>query len=84
MFMHIGGTAQEEVLATEVGKVFSKTKETSGGKTDPPVADIDFGLSGALGVAVASAVGTFILVTLAAAAYVRFSSSIPTARALTM
>jgi hypothetical protein len=41
MFMHIGGMGDEEQLATAVGKVFSKIKETSGGKGETPTADID-------------------------------------------
>ncbi|MFZ2403958.1 MAG: DUF1259 domain-containing protein [Methylobacter sp.] len=32
MFMHIGGSGDAESLATSVGKVFAKIKETSGGK----------------------------------------------------
>jgi hypothetical protein len=41
MFMHIGGMGDEEKLATAVGKVFAKIKETSGGKGEMPKADID-------------------------------------------
>src|SRR5262247_3116753 len=41
MFMHIGGMGKEEMLATAVGKVFGKIKETSGGKGDAPTAEID-------------------------------------------
>jgi hypothetical protein len=41
MFMHIGGTGPLEPLATAVGKVFAKIKETSGGKGEVPKADID-------------------------------------------
>ncbi len=41
MFMHIGGMGPEEQLATAVGKVFAKLKETSGGKGQVPKADID-------------------------------------------
>jgi hypothetical protein len=41
MFMHIGGMGQTEKLASAVGKVFAKIKETSGGKGDKPEADID-------------------------------------------
>jgi len=41
MFMHIGGMGSEATLATAVGKVFAKIKETSGGKGVVPVADID-------------------------------------------
>lgn len=41
MFMHIGGMGDEERLASAVGKVFGKIKETSGGKGDKPTADID-------------------------------------------
>src|SRR5438067_2463992 len=41
MFMHIGGMGEQEKLATAVGKVFAKIKETSGGKGEMPKADID-------------------------------------------
>src|SRR5262245_31719537 len=41
MFMHIGGMGAEEKLATAVGKVFAKIKETSGGKGEVPHADLD-------------------------------------------
>ena len=41
MFMHIGGMGDEAALASAVGKVFAKIKETSGGKGDTPKADID-------------------------------------------
>jgi hypothetical protein len=45
MFMHIGGMGDEEKLATAVGAVFAKiretTRETSGGKGEVPKADID-------------------------------------------
>ena len=41
MFMHIGGMGAEEKLATAVGKVFAKIKETAGGKGEVPRADID-------------------------------------------
>ena len=41
MFMHIGGMGQTEKLAAAVGKVFTKIKETSGGKGEKPEADID-------------------------------------------
>src|SRR5437763_13847994 len=41
MFMHIGGMGDEENLASAVGKVFAKIKETSGGKGEKAVADID-------------------------------------------
>ena len=40
MFMHIGGMRPEQDLATSVGHVFAKIKETSG-KTDRPDAQID-------------------------------------------
>jgi hypothetical protein len=43
MFMHIGGMGDEEKLASAVGKVFAKIKETSGGKGEIPKADIDPG-----------------------------------------
>jgi hypothetical protein len=41
MFMHIGGMGDEAQLATAVGKVFAKIKETSGGHGLVPRADID-------------------------------------------
>jgi hypothetical protein len=41
MFMHIGGMGDEAKLATGVGAVFAKIKETSGGKGEIPKADID-------------------------------------------
>jgi hypothetical protein len=41
MFMHIGGMGDEENLASAVGKVFAKIKETSGGKGQIPNADLD-------------------------------------------
>jgi hypothetical protein len=41
MFMHIGGMGDASVLATAVGKVFAKIKETSGGKGEVPNASID-------------------------------------------
>jgi hypothetical protein len=40
MFMHIGGMGPEQELATSVGRVFAKIKETAG-KTGPPEAQID-------------------------------------------
>jgi hypothetical protein len=36
MFMHIGGMGDEATLASGVGKVFAKIKETSGGKGEVP------------------------------------------------
>jgi hypothetical protein len=41
MFMHIGGMGPEQDLATAVGKVFAKIKETGGGKDEKPDAQID-------------------------------------------
>ncbi|MGE5608416.1 MAG: DUF1259 domain-containing protein [Bacillota bacterium] len=41
MFMHIGGMGDEATLASAVGKVFAKIKETSGGKGEVPVAALD-------------------------------------------
>jgi hypothetical protein len=41
MFMHIGGMGDEQKLASGVGAVFAKIKETSGGKGESPKADID-------------------------------------------
>jgi Domain of Unknown Function (DUF1259) len=40
MFMHIGGMGPEQTLATAVGRVFAKIKETSG-KTNRPDTQID-------------------------------------------
>jgi hypothetical protein len=41
MFMHIGGMGDEAALATGVGKVFARLKETSGGKGEVLHADVD-------------------------------------------
>ena len=41
MFMHIGGMGDEAALATAVGKVFARIKDTSGGKGETPKADVD-------------------------------------------
>jgi hypothetical protein len=41
MFMHVGGMGDEEKLATGVGAVFAKIRETAGGKGDVIKADID-------------------------------------------
>src|SRR6266478_4562241 len=41
MFMHIGGMGPEQDLATSVGHVFAKIKETSSGKGERPDAQID-------------------------------------------
>jgi hypothetical protein len=41
MFMHIGGMAAQDTLATAVGKVFAKIKETSGGAGEVLKADIE-------------------------------------------
>jgi hypothetical protein len=41
MFMHIGGMGDEERLASAVGKVFAKIKDTSNGKGETPKADLD-------------------------------------------
>jgi hypothetical protein len=41
MFMHIGGMGDEEKLASGVGAVFAKIRDTSGGKGEVPKADID-------------------------------------------
>lgn len=41
MFMHIGGMGDEEKLASAVGKVFAKIKETSGGRGEIPKTDLD-------------------------------------------
>ena len=39
--MHIGGMGDQAKLASAVGKVFAKIKETSGGKGEAPKANID-------------------------------------------
>ncbi len=41
MFMHIGGMGDAEPLASAVGKVFAKMKDTSGGRGEVPTAPID-------------------------------------------
>ncbi len=41
MFMHIAGTGDAQTLASAVGMVFSKIRETSGGKGATPRVDID-------------------------------------------
>ncbi len=41
MFMHIGGMGDETALASAVGKVYAKMKETSGASGAPPTASID-------------------------------------------
>jgi hypothetical protein len=41
MFMHVGGMGEEEKLATAIGKVFAKIKETSGSPTEPASTPID-------------------------------------------
>jgi len=41
MFMHVGGMGDEKALASAVGKVFAKVKETAGGKGETPTAAID-------------------------------------------
>jgi hypothetical protein len=41
MFMHVGGMGDEKTLATGVGKVFARLKETAGGKGEVSRADID-------------------------------------------
>jgi hypothetical protein len=41
MFMHIGGMAAQDVLATAVGKVFTRIKDTSGGAGEVLKADIE-------------------------------------------
>jgi len=41
MFMHIGGTGDEAALATAVGKVFARIKDTSGGRGELPKGDVD-------------------------------------------
>jgi hypothetical protein len=41
MFMHVGGMGAQDTLATGVGKVFAKLKETAGGKGEVARTDID-------------------------------------------
>src|SRR4029079_8772111 len=41
MFMHVGGMGDETALATAVGKVFARLKETGGGKGSVPRAVVD-------------------------------------------
>jgi hypothetical protein len=41
MFMHVGGMGEEKALASGIGKVFARLKETSGGKGSVPRAEID-------------------------------------------
>ncbi len=41
MYMHIGGMGSQDALASAVGKVFARIKETSGGGADLPKADIE-------------------------------------------
>jgi hypothetical protein len=41
MFMHIGGMGDEQKLASAIGKVFGKIKETSGGQAAPTPTPID-------------------------------------------
>src|SRR5687767_14853439 len=43
MFMHIGGVGDESQLATAVGKVFTKIKDTSGGKGEVPRVELKIG-----------------------------------------
>lgn len=41
MFMHIAGTGDETDLASAVGKVWGKLRDTAGGKGEVPRADVD-------------------------------------------
>jgi hypothetical protein len=41
MFMHVGGMGDETALATGIGKVFARLKETSGGKGEARRTDVD-------------------------------------------
>ena len=41
MFMHVGGMGDQKALASAVGKVFAKIKETSGGRGETPEGQID-------------------------------------------
>jgi uncharacterized protein DUF1259 len=41
MFMHIGGMGESKALASAVGKVFAKIKETGGGSEAPPRIQVD-------------------------------------------
>ncbi len=45
MFMHVGGMGDEGALASAVGKVFAKMKETAGGRGERPPAGVDPGSS---------------------------------------
>ncbi len=58
MFMHIGGMGDEERLASGVGKVFTKIKETSGGKGEVPKAELDPGKTSLDPKKIESAIGT--------------------------
>jgi Domain of Unknown Function (DUF1259) len=48
MFMHIGGMGEGEKLATAVGKVWGKIKETSGGKGEVPRGEVSAAAAGTL------------------------------------
>jgi hypothetical protein len=41
MFMHVGGSGEEAAMASAVGNVLAKIKDTAGGKGDVPHAEID-------------------------------------------
>src|SRR5207244_982523 len=41
MFMHVGGSGEQNKLADGIGAVFAKIHETSGGKGQVPAADVD-------------------------------------------
>lgn len=41
MFMHISGMGDQDSLATAIGKVYAKVKETSGGKGNFPIVNLD-------------------------------------------
>ncbi len=41
MFMHIGGMGDESTLASAVGRVIAKVKDTAGGRGEAPTASID-------------------------------------------
>jgi hypothetical protein len=58
MFMHIGGMADETSLATAVGKVFAKLKQTSLGNGEWVRAEIDTGKSNISAAPIDAALGT--------------------------
>ena len=57
MFMHIGGMGDEKALASAVGKVFAKVKETSSAAPAPPKVQIDPGKTSIDGAKIDSILG---------------------------